>query len=564
MLRFLAWTKNYNFSKFKGDLFAGLTTGVMLIPQGMAYALIAGLSPIYGLYAALIPPIIYSFFGTSYHLSIGPVATVSILIFAGLTELQLSGEQFVLAASLLAFVVGLIQFIFGLCRLGFIVNFLSRPVISGYTSAAAIIIGTSQLKNLLGMQGQSSSHFVTVMQDIFSRSNDLSLPSFFMGICGIVVLILIKRINKNLPSAIIVVILSIAVVYFLNLGPQLRILGDIPSGLPSFQMLNFRFEDIRQIFPLALIISLVGFLESISISKTLQTKVKGNKVVANNELIALGLANLVGSFFKSFPVSGGFSRSAVHQEAGAKTPLSLVISSILIGLTLLLLTPVFYFLPKSILAAIIIVAVVNLIDVHMARLYWMISQRDFWMMMITFIATLLIGIQEGIITGVLLSLGLVIFRSTYPHTAVLGKLPETNYYRNLHRFPEAIERQDMIIFRFDSQLYFANIQYFLDTLNDLVNKKGTNLNVIIINAQAINNLDMSAVHGLKEFIRDMQKRDLVIYFTEVIGPVRDVMKKSGIYALVGKEHFHMRVQDAVDHFDSRSQNEDKYAIQSNN
>jgi len=563
MIKVLSWTKNYTTDKFKGDLSAGITTGIMLIPQGMAYALIAGLPPIYGLYAALIPPVVYSIFGSSYQLSVGPVATASILIFAGLTQLNLSAEQFILAASVLAFLVGLIQFIFGLSRLGFIVNFLSRPVITGYTSAAALIIGVSQLKNLLGIEGKSSSHFIYVLREIFDTSNDISLNSLLFGAIAMAMLILLRKINRKLPGPIIAVILGIVGVHIFDLSSQLKILKDIPSGLPDFQPLHFTFEEFREILPLALIISLVSFLESISISKTLQLRSNEYQVKANNELIALGLANMTGSLFRSFPVSGGFARSAVHQQAGARTPLALMISSLLIGITLLFLTPVFYYLPKSILAAIIIVAVMQLINFREAKNLWSISKRDFWMMIATFIATLLIGIQEGIITGVLLSLVMVIFKSTYPHTAVLGKLPDTNYYRNLNRFPEAFDRRDIIIFRFDAQLYFANIQFFVDTLCELINKKGKVLKVIVINSQAINGLDMSAVHGLKEFIKDIQSRGLNIYFTEVIGPVRDVMKKTGIYELLGKDHFHMRVQDAIDHFDSHSQNEDKYAIQSN-
>lgn len=562
-MQFLPWAKNYNSDKFKSDLQAGITIGVMLIPQGMAYAIIAGLPSIYGLYAALIPPVIYAFFGSSYQLSIGPVATMSLLVFAGLSEMQLSGTSFILAASLLALLVGIIQLGFGLGRLGFIVNFLSRPVVSGYTSAAALIIGFSQIKNLLGLPGPTSSIIYELVPDLIRQSGNVNSYSLMIGIAGIVIMIAIRKLNRKIPGAIILVVISISFVALFSWQEKLDVLGVIPSGLPAFQVPELETSTIREFLPLALIISLVAFLESISISKALQTKQNDYSVNANTELIALGLANISAAFFKAFPVSGGFSRSAVNQQAGAKTPMSLIISSILIGITLLFLTPLFYYLPKSILAAIIMVAVVGLIDFYEAKSLWNVSKRDFWMMAVTFIATLAFGIQEGILTGIVLSLALVIYKSTYPHWAVLGKLPDTNYYRNIARFPEAKDRPDVLVYRFDSQLYFANIQYFVDSLCEAIKKKDPALKMVVINAQAINALDMSAVYGLKDLLISLKERNYTIYFTEVIGPVRDTMKKTGIYELIGKEHFHMRVHDAIKHFDNQSENAQPYALQSN-
>lgn len=563
MVRLLEWTRSYDRSRLSGDLSAGITTGIMLIPQGMAYALIAGLPPIHGLYAALIPPVIYALLGTSYQLSVGPVATTSLLVFAGLSELNVTGANFILFASLLALIVGIIQLAFGVSRMGFIVNFLSKPIISGYTSAAAFIIGFSQLKNLLGIESKTSSKIYAVVSHTLQNIDEINWHTLLFGLVAIALLIMIKRINAKLPAALIVTILSLSIVYIFNMGQLIAILGQVPSGLPAFQNPIGSWNTTKELVPLALIIALVGFLESISISKALQTKTDNYTIDANRELKALGMANIAGAFFKAFPVSGGLSRSAVHKQAGANTPLALIFSAILIGLTLLFLTPVFYYVPKSVLAAIIIVAVSKLVDLREARKLWSISKRDFWMMMTTFLATLTIGIQEGIMTGVLLSLGMVIYKSTYPHTAVLGKLPDTNYYRNLNRFPEAYDREDALIFRFDAQLYFANIQFFIDQLYKLIKKKNGKVKVIVINSQAINDLDMSAVYGLKDFIRDMKEKGMEIYFTEVIGPVRDIMKKTGLNELIGKDHFHMRIQDALDHFDNKFQSAPPYATQSN-
>lgn len=563
MLKILSWTKNYEKSKLKGDFFAGITTGVMLIPQGMAYALIAGLPPVYGLYAALIPPIFYVLSGTSYQLSVGPVATVSLLVFAGLGELHLSGQQLILSAALLAFLVGLIQLVFGISRLGFIANFLSRPVISGYTSAAAIIICLSQAKNLMGIQERPDSIAYEALRQTILDIDKTDLPTFYFGCGALIFLLLVRHVNPKLPAPIFAVALSILTVYLFTFEQTVKIVGNIPSGLPSFQSPEFSQANVKKLAPLALIIALVSFLESISISKTLQTRHKDYMVNANSELVALGMANLAGSFFRAFPTSGGFSRSVVNEQAGANTPLAVVISSALIALTLLFLTPVFYYLPQSVLAAIIIAAVVRLINIKEAVALWKVSQRDFWMMMVTLAATLGLGIREGIITGVVLSMGLVIYKSAYPHTAILGKLPDSNYYRNITRFPEAKDRDDAIVFRFDSQLYFANIQYFIDTLCSFIAEKEKTLKVIVVNAQAINEIDVSAMYGLRELLLELKKRGYVIYFTEVIGPVRDALKKSGLYDLAGREHFHMRVQDALDHFDSRNGKNLNYAWQTN-
>jgi len=561
MSNILEWTKEYGLQKLKGDVSAGITTGIVLIPQGMAYALIAGLPPVHGLYAALIPPVIYALLGTSYHLSVGPVATVSLLIFAGLSELGITGTDMATYAALLALMTGGIQLVFGSIRMGFIVNFLSRPVISGYTSAAALIIGVSQLNNLTGANFSLETDFNRSL--ILQYFGAIHWPTLLVGLLTIFLLITLKSINRKWPGAVIVVVLSILIVYYFDLEHHIRIIGNVPAGLPEFEWPPTGLPEMKPLISLALIIAMVGYIESISISKKLQTRHKDYKIDANRELTALGMANIAGGLFSAFPVSGGLSRSAVHEEAGANTPLSLVFGSMLIGLTLLLLTPVFYYLPKSVLAAIIIVAVAGLIDLREARILWQVSKRDFWMMLTTVMVTLVFGIQEGIVAGVLLSLVMVIYKSTNPHSAVLGKLPDTNYYRNVNRFPEASARSDALIFRFDAQLYFANIQYFVDTLTSLIRDKKPQPSVIVINAQAIHALDMSAVYGLKELIGNLHQQGFVLYFTEVIGPVRDVMKKAGIYDMIGPEHFHMRVQDALDHFDMKNPSASSYASQSN-
>jgi SulP family sulfate permease len=304
-------------------------------------------------------------------------------------------------------------------------------------------------------------------------------------------------------------------------------------------------------------------MESISISKAIQARHRNYEVKANKELIALGLSNMIGSLFSTFPVSGGFSRTAVNDQAGAKTNMSSIFSALLIGLTLIFLTPLFFYLPKVVLAVIIIVAVSGLVDVRLGLHLWKISKRDFFMMNITFYTTLIFGVQAGIATGVVLSLALMIHRSAYPHIARLGKLPDTNYFRNLDRFKEAIDRDDALIFRFDAQLYFANIQYFKDNLYKMADQKGEQLKVIILNAQAINDLDASAVRVMEEIIEDCRQKGIEFYMTEVIGPVRDVLKRTGLLDKIGHDHLHMRIYDALDHFDHAPERGHSYATQSN-
>ena len=559
------WLPGYKKIDLKGDLWAGLTVGVLLIPQGMAYAMIAGIPPIYGLYAAFIPQIVYSIFGTSRQLSVAPVAMISLLIGAGISEFAVLGtESYVKLAILLAMIVGILQLLFGLFRMGFLVNFLSQPVISGYTSSAAIIIGLGQLKHLLGVDMPSSNLIHEIAQQVIAHISQLHLITISIGFLSIVLIVVLKKFNKALPSSLIMVIAGISMVSIFDLETLgVEIVGTVPEGLPAFNIPEVTKSEVMNLLPLAMIISLIGFMESISIAKAIQSKKRNYKVSANKELLGLGFANLSGSLFGSFPVSGGFSRTAVNEQAGANTNLASWISAVLVGLTLLFFTPLFHNLPKAVLAAVIMVAVFSLIDLKSAVVLFKTSKKDFYMLMVTFLSTLIFGVQIGITTGVVLSLGLVIHRSVYPHLAELGKLPDSNYYRNLSRFPEAIERKDALVFRFDSELYFANINFFKERIEQMMTRKGDDLKVIVLNAQSIYALDSSAAKGLEEIVEDCRKRGIEFYMTEVIGPVRDMLQKTGLFEKIGNDHFKMRVQDALDFFDSHEKPIHTYATQSN-
>ncbi|MEO0339051.1 MAG: solute carrier family 26 protein [Bacteroidota bacterium] len=552
----LEWMRAYSEQQFRGDLVAGLTVGVMLIPQGMAYAMIAGLPPIFGLYASTLPILIYAFLGTSKQLAVGPVAMVSLLTATGIGVFAEGGtEAYILLAITLAFLVGAIQFLLGLFRLGFLVNFLSHPVISGFTSAAALIIGLSQLKHLLGIDLARSHHVHEIVIQAIERIGETSLPTLGIGLAGIALIVGIKKLKKSIPGPLLAVAFGILAVYLFGLTEHgVKIVGSVPSGLPSFSTPDFSMDTFGKLIPVALAIALVSFMESIAVAKAIQARHKNYKVDANQELIALGLANLGGSFLQSYPVTGGFSRTAVNDQSGAKTGMASIISVLLIVLTLLFLTPLFYYLPKAILASVIMVAVFGLIDYKEAVHLWKTDQSDFWMLIITFVATLGLGIEQGIAIGVVLSLAWIIYRTSKPHMTKLGQVEGTHFYRNVERFQQVKERKELLIIRFDAQLYFANIAYFKDQIEEWVKEKGDQLQTVIINADSINNLDSSAVHALEDIVEQLRSNQLQVFFTGVKGPVRDIMAKSHLTEKIGERNFFMSVQEAVDCHDSTCTN----------
>lgn len=553
------WMPKYNNEQLKDDLSAGLTVGVMLIPQGMAYAMIAGLPPIYGLYASTIPLIIYALLGTSRQLAVGPVAMVSLLTAAGVGTLADGGtETYIALAITLALFVGLIQFLLGVFRLGFLVNFLSHPVVSGFTSAAALIIGLSQLKHLLGIKLAGSHHVHEILIQAFEKIGEIHWVTFAIGIAGILLIKGIKRYSKSIPGQLVAVVFGILIVWLLGLSEQgVKIVGEVPSGLPSFSLPSFSMENINALLPTALAISLVSFMESIAVAKAIQSKHRNYKVVANQELIALGLSNVGGAFLQSYPVTGGFSRTAVNDQAGAKTGMASLISASLIILTLLFLTPLFYYLPNAILASVIMVAVFGLIDIKEAVHLWHADRSDFWMLVVTFVATLGLGIEQGVGVGVVLSLVWVVFRTTRPHVAELGRVPGTHFYRNVDRFKNVEERKDLLIMRFDASIYFANTNYFKDNLYEMADRKGSQLKTIIINSESINNLDSSGAHALEELIDEYQSKGVKIIFTGVKGPVRDALSKSHLTEKIGEDGFFMSVQEAVDFLEKNNSKKEK-------
>lgn len=548
------WLNNYKKEWLSGDLSAGLTVGVMLIPQGMAYAMLAGLEPIHGLYAVTVPLVLYAIFGTSRQLAVGPVAMVALLTASGIGALQpATPEAYLLLALTLAFMVGVVQFLMGVFRLGFLVNFLSHPVISGFTSAAAIIIGLSQLKHLLGIKIPNSEHAHEIVIAAAEHIGETNLLALGIGIAAIFIIKLSKKIHKALPGALVAVVLGILAVTLFGLEAQgVKVVGKVPSGLPGLSMPSFDMGAWQSLLSAALTISLVGFMESFAVAKAIQSKYKDYQVDANQELIGLGLANFGAAFFQGMPVTGGFSRTAVNDQAGAKTGLASIISAVLIVLTLLFLTPLFHNLPNAVLAAVILVAVAGLIDVKEAKHLWHNDRSDFWMLAATFLITLSLGIETGIGAGVVLSLGMVIYRSTRPHVAVLGRVQGSNFYRNIQRFENLEQRPDVLVVRFDGPLYFSNISYFKEKMGELVSRKGKALRLVVLNADSISHLDSSAIHALSEWVDELRKMEVKVHFTSVIGPVRDTLNRWGLTEAIGKDCFFMSNQQAIDAFDGKA------------
>ncbi len=544
------WLPGYSKEYFRGDLVAGLTVGVMLIPQGMAYAMLAGLPPVHGLYAATAALLIYTIFGTSRQLAIGPVALDSLLVAVAIGTFASSGTASYITLTLaLTLMVGVIQMLFGMFRLGFVVNLLSKPVISGFMSAAALIIAASQLKHLLGVDIGQSKYIYEVFSALSKQWGEVNYTTAAIGVVSIAIIFIIKRVNKKIPSQLIVVILGTLVVYLLDLGSNgVSLIRDIPSGLPTLALPEISKELIKDLGIPALTIALVAILEAISVAKAMQAKHKDHIVHPNQELFALGLSNTVSSIFQGLPVTGGLSRSAVNDQAGAKTNLAGFFAALLLVLTLLVLTPLFYYLPKAVLAAIIISAVVGLIAFKEAQWLWKVDKRDLIMLLVSFTATLAFGIIEGIGIGVLLSLSMVIYRAAAPHIAVLGQLPGTRYYRNICRFPEVLQDPEILIIRFDAQLFFANLNFFTNQLSLQESKKGDQLKLIIFSAESMTTVDTSALSMLKDMITEHRKRGITIYFANVIGPVRDSFYKSGLMELLGKESLFLDVNNAVNHY----------------
>lgn len=535
----------YRREYLSGDLSAGLIVAVMLIPQGMAYAMLAGIDPVMGLYAVTIPLVVYALFASSRQLAVGPVALVALLVFSAVSALAEPGTpQFISYVLLLALMIGVIQLLMGLLRLGFLVNFLSHAVISGFTSAAAIVIGLSQLKHLLGVPLANHPYTHQLILEALRRLGEIQPITLAIGVGSIALLVLFKKVAPRFPAPIVVVVLSSLLVYLFNLEEKgVSIVGEVPKGVPGFSMPSFDLESIQLLLPAALTISFVGFMESIAVAKAIAAKEK-YKVDANQELRGLGLANIVGSFFSSMPVTGGFSRTAVNYQAGAKTVLASIITAILITITLLFLTPLFYYLPHAVLAAIIMVAVYGLIDVKEAKYFFQVKKTDGWVLLTTFLITLFIGVEPGILAGVAISLLVFIWRSAYPHVAELGFLQKEGVFRNIRRYPEAKTYKGAVLIRVDAPLYFANMAFLENKLENYLHEH-PDLKWVIMDMSGVNDMDAVAIEALEELMTRFKEKGIQFAFANLKGPVLDLLYRANWKEKVGAYMQYMSLHEAV-------------------
>jgi len=541
----LEWLRSYKREHLRSDLTAGLVVAIMLVPQGMAYAMLAGLPPVVGLYASTLPLIVYALLGSSRQLAVGPVAMISLLVFAGVSPLAQPGsEKYLSLVLLLSFMVGTIQFFLGLFRAGFIVNFLSHAVIRGFTSAAAILILFSQLHHLFGIPSSGGHSAMSVLKGVIQGIGVIHPATFGIGLAGIVILVVFKRKLPNFPAPIVVVAASALVVYFFGLDQSgVKIVGHVPKGLPSFSIPEWSLGSVEALFPAALTILFIGFMESISIAEWVGAKEK-YKIDSNQELIGLGLANVTASFFSAYPVTGGFSRTAVNYQAGAKTGLASFITAAIILLTLLFFTSFFYHLPHAVLAAIVAVAVAGLIDVKGAKHLLSLRKIDGWTMILTFVATLGFGSEKGIMIGVAFSLLVFIWRSAHPHTAELGYLEGDDVFRNIRRFPEAKIYPEALILRVDASLYFANMAFLEDFLRRRIIEK-PDVKWIVMDLSGVNDIDAVGVDTLSEIMDNYLGQGIQFVFAGMKGPIRDLASKAGWKEKYGRRIEYFSIQHAL-------------------
>ncbi|MGB0171427.1 MAG: SulP family inorganic anion transporter [Flavobacteriales bacterium] len=544
----LHWMPQYGRHDWLKDLPAGLTVGVMLVPQGMAYAMIAGLPVVYGLYAALIPQVVYALMGTSRQLAVGPVAMDSLLVAAGLGTVAVAGsDRYIELALLLALMMGGLQLLLGTFRLGFLAHFISKPVISGFTSAAALIIGLNQLPHLTGIALLRSSQLHQLVGGTLDGLAQFHVPTFLLGAVSVALLIGLRKVVPRVPGSLVLVVLALAGGAVVPWGTwDIRTVGAIPAGLPGFHVPGWTLGDLQMLFPLAATLALVAFMEAYSVAQAVAQKRGDHEIDANQELRALGSANAIGSLFGAYPVTGGFSRTAVNERAGAVSGMSSLIAAGIVALALTFLTPVFQHLPTAALGAIITVAVAGLVDLATLRRLWRTHRDEAVLLLLTFGLTAFGGMVLGIASGVVLGLTLTLFRTTRPHTAELGEI--NGVYRNLNRFPEATKTPGILLVRYDGPLNYASQGHFKGfILSRLAIRKeeGDPIRTVVLSAESIPYLDATGTDMLTALLDALEADSISLKVAGAIGPVRDVLERAGLMERIGRDHFHTGIPAAL-------------------
>ncbi len=534
------WGAAYSRETFSSDMLAAVIVTIMLIPQSLAYALLAGLPPEAGLYASILPLGVYALFGSSRTLAVGPVAVVSLMTASAADQAAASGViDHVSAALLLALLSGLFLIVMGVFRLGFVANFLSHPVISGFITASGLIIAASQLKHILGIQA-GGDNLAALLTDLVSNLDQVNLATLLIGVSATAFLfwsrnklkpLLIGRrwharsadiVAKSAPVAAVAVTTLLA--WALALPERgVTIVGDIPQGLPPLTLPGLDLSILAQLAGPAALISLIGFVESISVAQTLAAK-RRQRIHPNRELVGLGAANVAASFTGGYPVTGGFARSVVNFDAGAETPAAGAFTAVGILIAALLLTPFLYFLPKATLAATIIVAVLSLVDLGALKRTWDYSGSDFAAMAATIGITLIFGVEAGIITGVVTSIALHLWRTSRPHYAIVGQVPGTEHFRNVKRH-DVVTSNEVLTIRVDESLYFPNARFLEEEIAALA-ADCPEVKHIILMCPAVNHIDASALESLEAINHFLRDAGVTFHLSEVKGPVLDRLRHS--------------------------------------
>lgn len=534
------WGRTYTKAAFSNDMIAAVIVTIMLIPQSLAYALLAGLPPEAGIYASIAPIVLYAVFGTSRALAVGPVAVVSLLTASAVGQVAEQGTAgYAVSALTLAFLSGGFLVLMGVLRLGFLANFLSHPVIAGFITASGILIAASQLKHLLGVSAHGHT-LPEMLGSIFAHLNEVNAVTVVIGAAATTFLFWVR---KNLKPALLkagasalfadiltkagpvaAVVATTAAVWAFGLADQgVKIVGDVPQSLPPLTLPGFSPELLSALLVPALLISIIGFVESVSVAQTLAAK-KRQRIDPDQELIGLGAANLGAAFTGGYPVTGGFARSVVNFDAGAETPAAGAFTAVGLAIAAIALTPLVYFLPNATLAATIIVAVLSLVDLSILKKTWSYSRADFAAVATTIVLTLGLGVEVGVASGVAISVLLHLYKTSRPHVAEVGLVPGTQHFRNIHRHKVETDPK-LVTLRVDESLYFVNARF----LEDLVQKRVTDgcaIRNVILMFSAVNEVDFSALESLEAINRRLSDMGVGFHLSEVKGPVMDRLQKS--------------------------------------
>ncbi|WP_041768290.1 SulP family inorganic anion transporter [Pseudovibrio sp. FO-BEG1] len=534
------WGRNYNKDSFSNDMIAAVIVTIMLIPQSLAYALLAGLPPEMGLYASILPIILYAIFGTSRALAVGPVAVVSLMTAAAIGQIAESGTAgYAIAALTLAMLSGGILLLMGVFKLGFLANFLSHPVIAGFITASGVLIASSQLKHILGVDAKGHT-LVEIVVSIFEHLGEVNLATLLIGVSATLFLFWVRKGMKPMllemglkprladvltkAGPVGAVVVTTAVVWIFGLDQSgVKIVGSVPQSLPPLTMPSFSSELISALFVPALLISIIGFVESVSVAQTLAAK-KRQRIDPDQELIGLGAANIGAAFTGGYPVTGGFARSVVNFDAGAETPAAGAYTAVGLAIAAVSLTPLIFFLPKATLAATIIVAVLSLVDFSILKHSWSYSKSDFSAVAATILLTLGFGVETGVSAGVILSIALYLYKTSRPHIAEVGLVPGTEHFRNINRH-EVLTSPQLLTIRIDESLYFANARFLEDYIYDRAVDDDC-LKHVVLQCSAVNEVDFSALESLEAINHRLQDAGIQLHLSEVKGPVMDRLQRS--------------------------------------